>query len=241
MSFQGRWANFIYMEDLNFTFAYVPKVACTNWKAIFRKMNGAGDWLDPSIGHDNMRSGLHVFAPEQEAGLLESSDALYAMVRSPFSRSLSAYLSKIQGTLNESEKNPYFYKVVEDVEGFRSGSLDSVVFPQISFDVFLLWLRDSGSPLTSNEHWASQSDLLRIDQFNYNFIGRFENLQADSRRILEGIGFKEEFPTQAQVGHVPTGAEAEASKHMTPLSISIISELYYADFEAFRYQREVHF
>ena len=52
------YKNFIYMEDRGFLFAYVPKVACTNWKSLLRYMSGKEDWLDNKLAHDKALGGL---------------------------------------------------------------------------------------------------------------------------------------------------------------------------------------
>lgn len=46
------YKNFIYDEARGFVFAYVPKVACTNWKSLLRFMAGEKDWLDNRRAHD---------------------------------------------------------------------------------------------------------------------------------------------------------------------------------------------
>ena len=43
------YRNFIYNAERGFVFAYVPKVACTNWKSLLRYMAGHDDWLDNKL------------------------------------------------------------------------------------------------------------------------------------------------------------------------------------------------
>src|SRR5438105_12842917 len=50
--------HFIYLEKQRFVFVHVPKVACTNWKALLRYISGFPDYLDTKLAHNKQKSGL---------------------------------------------------------------------------------------------------------------------------------------------------------------------------------------
>jgi hypothetical protein len=142
------YKNFIYNQDRGFVFAYVPKAACTNWKSLLRYMEGHEDWLDNKLAHDKVNGGLrYLDLKSQDAVLLKRPDiSKYTMVREPYSRILSAYINKVEERLPLKTEGPdedYFYKVVRDIEKFRKESLDVKTYPEINFEVFLLWLKCS--------------------------------------------------------------------------------------------------
>ena len=240
MKWAAMYKNFIYNEDKNIIFAYVPKVACTNWKSILRRLNGAEDWLDNRMAHDREHSGLTYLAPDrdQPGGGLPAGAKRFAMVRDPYSRTLSAYLNKIGSRLPpkpESDEMDHWERIAARIEAWRSQVLDTNAYPEVNFEVFLLWLRDSDDPAVLDEHWAVQSRILSYPDVSFDWIGRFENLNEDSQRILEEIGSDVGFPTQDQVKFAPTNAASRLDAYLTPRTEALIEEIFAEDFLNFGY------
>ncbi len=102
------YSNFIYDKTGGFIFAYVPKVACTNWKSLLRYMAGQADWLDSKLVHDKAGGGLHYLDLNGGDVDLLSDPGIpkYTMVRDPYSRVLSAYLNKVESRLPLKSKTP---------------------------------------------------------------------------------------------------------------------------------------
>ncbi|SDY83781.1 sulfotransferase family 2 domain-containing protein [Citreimonas salinaria] len=236
-----KYANFILEPSRGFVFAYVPKVACTNWKALMRYMAGHEDWLDNRLAHDRARGGLRYLDPDgADAALLRRDDIpKYAMVRDPYGRTLSAYLNKVEKRLPpgppETGEDP-FRAVVRNIEAFRAARL-SDTHPSIDFEVFLHWLRDSKSPFTGDEHWTPQSVLLRQPDMHFDMIGRFEDLERDAPRLLRAMGCDRGFPTQRDVNFAPSGAQSKLARYYTPAARALVEELFAADFDTFGYPR----
>lgn len=233
--------NFIYLEEFGFIFAYVPKVACTNWKSLLRYMIGKEDWLDNRIAHDRQNSGLRYLDlsdPDDLLLLKTPTISKYSMVRNPYTRALSGYLNKITHYLPLDalgEKEAHFKTVTRHIEQFRQETLDTSVHPEISFEVFSLWLRDSGSWFTADEHWAPQVRLLNQPDVKFDYIGRFENLQNDAKYMLAEMGCQQEFPTQKQVNFAPTNATSKIDEYLSPECKALIEEIYCEDFSHFNY------
>lgn len=234
------YKNFIYNEDKNIIFAYVPKVACTNWKSILRRLNGAENWLDNRIAHDRRHSGLTYLAPDpgQPGAGLPAGAKRFAMVRDPYSRTLSAYLNKIGSRLPpkpESDDMDHWERITARINAWRLHALNTDVYPEVNFEVFLLWLRDSGDPLVLDEHWTVQSRILSYPSVSYDLIGRFENLNEDAGHILRSIGSDVDFPTQDQVKFAPTNAASRLDAYMTARTEALIEEIFAEDFLNFDY------
>jgi hypothetical protein len=234
------YKNFIYLEERNFIFAYVPKVACTNWKSLMRYMVGCEDWLDNKRAHDKVAGGLRYLDLQgPDVKLVSNPDIKkYSMVRDPYSRILSAYLNKVESRLpvSHNTREDEFTDIVRNIDSFRRKELDVGEHPRISFRVFLLWLRDSGSWQTRNEHWAAQTRLLMYPETKFDFIGRFENLEEDSAHMLKEMGCTQRFPSQEEVRFAPTGAQSKVAQYYTPVELKLVKELFTGDFEAFGYQ-----
>ncbi len=236
----GTYRNFIHNPEHGFIFAYVPKVACTNWKSVLCYMEGKTDWLDQRVVHDPDRSGLHYLGHDQFAQDLCADPTVkrYAMVRDPYSRSLSAYLDKIErniGLIGKPFQGDYFQFVAEDVERFRRFRLDTVAYPAVSFELYLLWLRDGGSRFTGDEHWARQVDLLRHPTVAFDFIGRFESFSSDSEKLLALMGCDQPLPSREMLNFPATKAAEKLATYFTPLAQSLVEQVYAADFAAFNY------
>lgn len=160
------------------------------------------------------------------------------MVRDPYSRALSAYLDKVEryiDLLGKPFAGDYFQFVTADIERFRCLRLDCKRFPEVNFEVFLLWLRDGGVRFTNDEHWATQATLLRHPRVTFDFIGRFENFAADSEKLLSMMNCSEPLPSQEKINFPPTRAAERLATYVTPLAQAMIEEIYKEDFEAFGY------
>jgi hypothetical protein len=234
------YMNFIYNEERDFIFAYVPKVACTNWKSLLRYMAGHENWLDNKLAHDEVNSGLkYLDLKTDDAQLLRSPIVKkFTMVRNPYSRVLSAYLNKVELHLpprHQTEGEDHFYKVVRSIDKFRREKLDVSAFPKINFEVFLLWLRDSGSLFVNDEHWALQTVLLGYPDVKYSFIGRFENLDTDAVHILQEMSCDKGFPTQKDVRFPPTNAKSQFDLYFNGTCYELVNQVFHKDFIALNY------
>lgn len=245
MELDMNYKNFIFNQERGFIFVYVPKAACTNWKSLLRYMEGYDDWLDNKLAHDKVKGGLRYLALETEdADLLnEPGIRKFTMVRDPYSRILSAYINKLEERLPlkaEAPNEDYFYEVLRDIDKFRQDSLDIKIYPEINFEVFLRWLRDSGSWYTKDEHWAPQVTLLRYPDIQYDIIGRFENLQMDAPKLLSAMNCDQKFPSQKDVNFPPMSAQTKIDKYYNANCFKLVNEIYAEDFQAFSYNHHTH-
>lgn len=235
------YRNFILGPQRRFVFAYVPKVACTNWKSVLRRLEGFDNWLDSRLAHDKKAGGLHYLElPGPERALLtDPAIPKYAMVRDPYARVLSAYLNKVESRLPPGSRQPgdHFDRIVLDIENFRQAKLDLKAHPAVDFEVFLLWLKDGTSPFTRDEHWARQSAILRLGKVDYAFLGRFERMGEDAPRLMALMGADFAFPTQADVRFQSQGTEAKLERYLTPRARALIGQLFAPDFRALGYKR----
>lgn len=235
------YKNFIYNAERGFLFAYVPKVACTNWKSLLRYMAGQENWLNSGLAHDKQNGGLHYLDLDSpEADLLQDpSIRKYAMVRNPYSRVLSAYLNKVESRLPVTPEpvpgENHFTMVTREIDRYRREELNTAKYPDVSFEVFLLWLRDSGSWFTHDEHWAPQVSLLRYPDVKYSVLGRFENLATDAAQMLYEMGCDQGFPSQKDVKFQPTNAKSKIDLYFDDACYDLVNQVFHEDFLAFSY------
>lgn len=234
------YTNFIYNAERRVIFAYIPKVACTNWKAVMRYLAGHKNYLDNRLAHDKVNGGLHYLdlsGPER-ALLSDPGIRKFTVVRDPYSRALSGYLNKVAHRLPvkpPAEGEDHFDKVLRQIDAFRAEKFDASTHPVVDFEVFLTFLRDSGSPFRNDEHWQKQSILLRWPEVKFDYIGRFENLNRDAPVILKEMGCDIPFPSQRDVRFKPTDATAQLARYFGPRTIRLVDEIFADDFNNFGY------
>lgn len=234
--------NFIFDDGKRFIFAFVPKVACTNWKSILRYMAGHKDYLDNRLAHDRKNGGLHYLdlsGPELDL-VMDPGVPKYSFIRNPYSRALSAYLNKVESRIERLEVDDeadHFLKVAREIDSFRKAKMDTDRHPVIDFQVFLQFLLTSGHYFRNDEHWVSQTSLLGWPHVTFDFIGRFENMGPDSAEILARMGCDIGFPSQKEVNFPATGAANRLVAYLTPDCARLVEELYAADFDNFDYPR----
>lgn len=222
-------------------FGLVPKAACTNWKSVIQYMDGNSDYLDPKVLHSCREDGLRYRDPGEQSELLHDQDIKrYSMVRSPYSRVLSAYLNKIESRVKSPEKfgeNDFFVQIKNVIDRYRLGRLPTDKYPIVSFEVFLKWLMSEPDRHGYNEHWRSQTLLLRLPDVDYDYIGRFENMDEDTEYLLSMMDCDLRFPTQKDVKFPPTNAKKKLLNYYTDNRISMVNELYNEDFEQLDYEK----
>lgn len=231
-------SNAIYLKKRNSVFVYVPKVACTNWKAIMRFMEiDAKDYLDPVLAHDKNKSGLTFLNEVDSVKEILSSTKIkkYTFIRDPFSRILSAYLNKF----SNNEHVDYFINLHNEIlEYKRVNKLDPEI-DGLTFYTFLHWLKYSLSPHVKNEHWLPQSEIIGEDLLLYDYIGRFENIEYDSHKILDMLNCDIRFPTQQDVKFKATEAIEKIKQYYGQKEVALVLDIYEKDFMLLKYSTAI--
>lgn len=149
---------------------------------------------------------------------LDRLDSLFkfAVVRNPFSRTLSAYLDKVQ----------------------RKQELGTWRGKHHDFHSFLRWLEQGA--LHSNAHWAPQTSLLLLPQEQFDFFGKVESLDQDLDTILSQIrrGSADTAPPARMhaVMSNATGARDKLERYYTGATRDLVLKLYAEDFEGLGYR-----
>jgi hypothetical protein len=141
---------------------------------------------------------------------VEALDGLFrfSVVRNPFTRTLSAYLDKIERRAT------------------RRGE-------ESSYNAFLDSLANGA--LYENAHWAPQCTLLLLPFEAFDFIGRVESLEEDLSHILARLGSKQPAAQiTAETGNA-TGAAAKLREYYDDGAVARVRALYREDFERFGY------
>jgi hypothetical protein len=136
----------------------------------------------------------------------------FAVVRNPFTRTLSAYLDKVERRAKRNHQAS-------------------------SFKDFLYGLAEQS--LYRNAHWAPQSSLLLLPHAHFDFFGKVENLEYDLAFIKEKIsgGCRNITPPKHFEANA-TGATKKLSQYYDHESVEIVRSLFRLDFDLFNYSPE---
>ena len=181
------------IPEYKLIFITFPKVACSEWKRMFMRMNGNKNWckIRNFNAHDPELNKIHVLSdyPTEVATAMLTSPkwTRAAIVREPKERVLSAFLDKaVKENAGNSEKGGYYIakccnnipnekdkkQCIENDQDFKSFLTFVTKYPKECFDV----------------HWEPQ--LAKIDSkwWPYiDFIGYQNNLVSDAKTLLKTL------------------------------------------------------
>jgi len=222
----GPWdAAPIVVESHKLVFFTIPKVGSTVLKQLFRRMEGYVDYLQDKhpLPHAPKRNGLkylYDYPPvEADAIISDPSFTRAIFLRDPKERLLSAYLDKARQNAYVQfhccdERNPKLYEQLEcahprEHSGPAAAKADTEE-PLLSFKDFLTLL----IPSCQDPHWEPQADRIDAKYWKYiNFVGRMENVEKDTRSLLERIGAWDEFGASGWPnGHIFNGSATVSHK-----------------------------
>lgn len=132
----------------------------------------------------------------------------FTVVRNPYTRTLSAYLDKVERLAIRRNR-------------------------ETSFREFLYFLKDGR--LYSNGHWAPQSSLLLLPFKMFDYIGKVETLDTDLPLIEEKVqGFPPSEHFKSFLRNA-TGANEKMSVYYDNETANMVKLLYHHDFKMFNY------
>ena len=169
-------------EEFKLVFFHIPKVACTQWLQLFRRMQGWEDWRERVGGlpYTPAVNGLHYLADYNMSvanEMLTSPAWTRAVfVRDPKERFLSAYLDKVVNTQHI-------------VLGSCCRKTRDCATSETTFQEFYQL-----TETCENEHWGLQSERVPEKVWQLvNFVGYMATLEKDAKRLLTQVGAWERY------------------------------------------------
>ncbi len=182
-------------------------------------------------GYDDIKRGdLEAFKVSgQRMSRIKASDCIkvldryfkFTVVRSPYSRTVSAFLDKIV-------RGNYDIKIVKEMIGCKATE-------KVSFQHFLSFLETPGA-LSTDAHWARQIDLINLPLKNVDMIGKCENLDSDLPVIMKNI-FGESSKIMSYAPHKTESHRVLSG--LTSKDKKRIYRIYEYDFDAFKYVQDI--
>jgi Sulfotransferase family len=238
----------IVIESHKLLFFTIPKVGCTVWKQLFRRMMNYTDWTsqdyDTYQPHNPEVNGLkylYNYSLEEASIMMTSPEWTRAMmVRDPKQRFLSAFLDKAVGNFHNHIRDRCCHEDEKCVENAQT----IVGFLTLCSKCY-------------DDHWRPQST--RIDHKYWPYMDQILHVETaanDTRRLLQTIGAWEEYGMDgwgengehsifaskgsngAGMNH-STYAEYQVWKWYSPESERLVERFYQGDYEnpLFRFDR----
>ena len=208
-----------------------PKVASTS---ILKELQQREDqtiakvMANPHVRTASPIPRLSEYSLEEQDRFFESNEIFrFTFARNPFTRLLSAYLSKIDKPLKPKAE---ILAIIKGVSPADIVDLKEVVsFPEFVDAVC------SQESAKMNSHWRAQVDQIMVKNINYDFIGRFEQLEDGFKHVMRTIyGIDNPELTQSKN---KTGSGTRLHEYYTDDLIDKIYTKFYDDFNAFEYSK----
>ncbi|CAI5945437.1 unnamed protein product [Closterium sp. NIES-65] len=199
---QQKWAKFTFVEErLGMAYCGIPEVASTTWLQWIRAQSGL-----PYTDKEPLirETGLHRLSAnftEKEAVrlILRPGMFRFTFVRNPFTRALSAYLSKLAYTSSitasrrGSTQSPrqlwakaFFRHVWQQYEEVRAP--EGLVTYRAFLRLVGALMQDHRA--TMNRHLSPQVDICNLNGIKYDYVGRFEHFKRDAETMAGEFGGK---------------------------------------------------
>jgi chondroitin 4-sulfotransferase 11 len=215
---------FYVLDALKLAYLETPKVACTAIKMVLAHASGIS--FERGEGFEYL---LHIHPQwHREAGRLNRAQSGYyrfSFVRNPFDRLVSCYRQKILFTPTAKTRSPHFHGYFFAIP------------PNISFADFVERVSQIPDAL-ADAHFKSQHTMLYSgDELQVDYLGKFEQLEADWRPIAERYRL-DPVLEPANVSKTKPGCPRDYRLYYTEPLARLVYERYRKDVHLFGYEEE---
>jgi hypothetical protein len=211
---------------------------------VLRKLEGFSDYADPALLHRRDNGLVYLNQVDLLALVKELGKPYFRMlfVRNPYDRLLSAYLNKLGGVTKKGEIAPLYRPVLRQMKQYlqREGISTIKNTLNITFEEFVEFIFRNGVAQLDQHFWL-QSDIACLDIIDYDYIGRFEQLESDANEALSKLGVKEPFPSAGETQVMQTRASEKMKQYYRAENLyEKVYEVYRPDFDLLGYDPGDH-
>lgn len=235
----------LYVEDkYKLLYCQVPKVGCSNWKRTLMVLAGRATSAS-TIKHDTVHYGKHLKTLDSFdcQGIMHRLETYTKVmfVREPLERIVSAFRDKFENP------NPHYHSLLGRpiISKYRLNASQEALLTGngVTFKEFVQYLLDVHRPVGMDIHWEQMNQLCNPCLIDYDFIGKFENMEEESNIVLRLTGapanvtlpnFKDRNPTDER-----TTVDI-MQKYFSQVSLQErqrVYDFYYMDYLMFNYSK----
>jgi hypothetical protein len=225
---------FIASRERHYLYVTNPKVASTTVRNRLRELNGYPPLDDPRdvMGHKGSGFWMPKTMTRNELKEVCSSPRFFrfSFVRNPFDRVVSAYAYFQEGIESRSESADHKPRILRAADPKR----DEKTWKAMDFPGFVRAICADAS-YVQDQHWRTQTDLLKLGLIAYDFIGKMERFGDDMTRVLERLEAPDDVKARAD-------QKTNQSKRRTPVaglfderSAELVRQKFAEDFRNFDY------
>jgi hypothetical protein len=238
--FEFRRVQLMFIASREHRYLYVtnPKVASTTVRNRLRELNGFPPLENPRdvMGHKGSGFWMPKTMSRDEVKEVCTAPGFYrfSFVRNPFDRIVSAYAYFQEGIESRAETADHRPRILRASDPKR----DDKTWKPMDFASFVRAVCAETS-YVQDQHWRTQTDLLKLDLIAYDFIGKMERFGADMGHVLERLGAPGEVKARAD-------QKTNQSKRRTPVaglfddrSAELVRRKFAEDFGNFHYSLDL--
>jgi len=209
---QRFWPEYTYLffPEWKLLYCPIPKVACTSFKSFFGGLSSRKIAPGKGVhGRAHRAYSLSRLRRRQAFRILRDPKYVrFAFVRNPWDRLVSAYYSKF---VNPDVLSEFSLRVIDDVYSREHAIADYEM--SISFRNFLSYIARTPDEHL-DEHWKPQH--LFLGARAPDFLGKFENLESDFRRLASMVNLPVQELPVFNVSLAPEGSPPPEDVRYSP-------------------------
>jgi len=229
----------IYGKRKNLLYCPLSRTGSLGWKYLIRKWDEVPKYEDLSTIWDPEKNGMnYIFQyPFMEAEKIYSKRGIvkFLFVRNPYSRLLSLYIDKVEkADIGSDEFKMY-------MEYFHSKKYAETTKVKPTFEEFVRGIFDRKNRLNNiHESWLPQTTLCYVSVIDYEFIGRYENLEVDSAIVFRLLNITEVYPTRDMIFQSESNASHPEvlSKYYNKSLRDLVFLMFRKDFDILGYEKD---
>lgn len=190
----GAWYEMYYDDKMDYVYCLVSKVSCTSWKRTLIMLGGKvtkfqrPEQMSMVEAHSpdfTRKWGVRILAdvhPEYRHWRFRDDRYFtFLFVREPLERLVSAYRDKVAEHHSRTD--------IKIVQKYRPSDYHpSMKRYNVSFAEFVRYVLDEhAAGRVLNRHWLPQSQLCRVCQYRWNFVGHHETLHQDADYVVSEL------------------------------------------------------